>query len=269
MMRFLMILGVVCLLVSAVCAAEQPAPAPAAAPAPTKVSLQFEDVDAGQALMTLSQKAQVTILGDATVKGKVNCGLNDVTTEQALDTICKTNNLEWYKAYINTPPNEKPNAAKILALLDALKALGNSALICQGPAQQQTAFVPVAEPGTIDLAPMADTLKLKPVYLVRAVPKPIDPNAAKAAASALGQPASDAVAAANQLWGYFSQMPVQQQYQVMHEIGNMMRNNMTPEQQDQMRQQWRQNGPPDGGGRRGNDQGGPGGDHQHTPQPGQ
>lgn len=264
-MRFLMILGMVCLLVSAVCAADQPAPAAAAAP--TKVSLQFEDVDAGQALITLSQKAQVTILGDVTVKGKVNCGLNDVTTEQALDTICKTNGLEWYKAYIGTVPNEKPNAAKILALLDALKALGNNALICQGPAQQQTAFVPVAEPGTVDLAPMAETLKLKPVYVVRAVPKPIDPAAAKAAANALGKPANDATAAANQLWGYFSQMPVQQQYQVMHEIGNMMRNNMTPEQQDQMRQMWRQNGGQDGGGRwGGNDQGGRG-DRGGPPRP--
>lgn len=264
-MRFLMILGMVCLLVSAVCAADEPAPQPV-----TKVSLQFEDVDADQALITLSQKAQVTILGDATVKGKVNCGLNDVTAEQALETICKTNNLEWYKAYIGVVPNEKPNAAKILALLDALKALGNTALICQGPSQQvQTAFLPGAQPETVDLVPVAESLKLKPVYVVRAVPKPADPDAEKPTESALGQPASDATAAANQLWGYFSQMPLQQQYQVMHEVQNMIRNNMTPEQQEQMRQMWRQNGPPDSGGRwRGSDQGGPG-DHQHSGPPGQ
>ena len=108
-MRLMMTLGLACLMLVPVCAAEQPAQ-------PAKVSVSFSDADAGQALIELAQKAQLTVLGDATVKGKVNASLNNVTPEQALDTICRTNNLEWYKAYISVAPNEKPNAQKVLAL---------------------------------------------------------------------------------------------------------------------------------------------------------
>ena len=71
-MRLWMILGLVCLLVGAVYAADEPVQTPPVQPAPTKVSLSFSDADAAQALLELSQKAQVTVLGDGSVKGKVN-----------------------------------------------------------------------------------------------------------------------------------------------------------------------------------------------------
>lgn len=238
-MRFLIALAMVCLLIGAVCAAEQPAV--------IKVAVDFQDVDAAQALLTLSQKAQVTILGDATVKGKVNCNyVQAVPVDEVLDTICRGNGLEWHRAFISTTTDEKPNAGKILALLDALKAVGNTPLICQSPSlKQQTVFIPGTQPEALDLGPLADSLKLKAVYLVRATPKPVDPNAAQT--SALGQAPAEVTAAANQVWNYFSQMPVQQQFQVMRELGNMIRNNMTPETMEQMREMWRRDGARDGG----------------------
>lgn len=244
-MRLMTILGLACLMLVPVCAAEQPAQ-------PAKVSVSFSDADAGQALIELAQKAQLTVLGDATVKGKVNASLNNVTPEQALDTICRTNNLEWYKAYISVAPNEKPNAQKVLALIDSLKALGNTTVICQNVAKQQdTVFVPAAVAGSVDIGPVAEALKLKPVYVVRAIPKPVDPNAANQ--SALGTPPAEVTAAASQLWNYFSQMAPETQWQVMGQIGRMMRDSMTPEQRQAMYDRWRQ----ERGGDRGGDWRGP------------
>ena len=82
------------------------------------ISLQLNDVDITQALTTLSQQANVTVLGDTTVKGKVTCSLSGLTTEQALDTICKMNKLEWYKTYAGA--GTELSASKLFKLLDAL-----------------------------------------------------------------------------------------------------------------------------------------------------
>jgi len=241
------------LLISAVCAADQQAASPA------KVSLQFDNVDASEALVSLAQKAQVTVLGDASVKGKVNCGLNDVTVDQALDAICKTNKLEWYKAYVDAPAQgEKLDVAKIFTLLDALKALGKASLVCQDPSkQQETVFISGAKVGAVNAAPMSEALNLKPVYLVRAIPQPAPPaDAAKQTPSQLGVPPADVMGAATQVWDYFSQMPADKQFQVMREVGRMMWQNMSPEQLDRMREMmrggrgdggnWRGGGRPDG-----------------------
>ncbi len=230
-MRFLIALAMICLLVGTAFAADQPAP--------TKVAVDFQDVDAAEALVTLAQKAQVTILGDASVKGKVNCNfIQEVPVDQVLDTVCKPINLEWSKVLISVPPNEKPSAAKVFALLDALKALGSTSVLCQNPAtKDQTLFVPKAQPDVLDLSPVADSLKLKAVYVVRAVPKPVD-RTAPPQTGPLGQPSPEVTAAANQVWNFFSQMPSDQQFQVMRELGSMIRNNMSPEQQQQMRERW-------------------------------
>ena len=239
MMRLVMMFGLACLLTCAVFAADEPAQSAQG----TKVIIQFEDVDAADALVALSQKAQITILGDATVKGKVSGNfINEVPIEDVLNTICKPNNLEWYSARISIAPNERPNAQRILALIDALKGLGNTSLIVQNPLKKQdTVFIAAAEAGSVDFGPLSDSLKLRPIYVVRAVPQPVGPNAPQA--SALGQPPAEVSAAASQVWNYFSQMQPQTQMQVMRELGRMVFQNIPREQMDQMREQWRQNNP--------------------------
>lgn len=248
MMRLAMMLGFVCLLCGAVFAVDEPMQAPQG----TRVVIEFEDVDAADALVALSQKAQVTILGDATVKGKVSGNfINEVPIEDVLNAICKPNNLEWFRAHVSVAPNERPNAQRVLALIDALKGLGNTSLIVQNPLKKQdTVFIAAAEGGSVDFSSLADSLKLRSVFVVRAIPQPTDPNAAQA--SALGQPPAEVSAAANQVWNYFSQMQPQTQMQVMRELGRMVFQNIPREQMDQMREQWRQNNP-DRGGWRGRD----------------
>jgi Spy/CpxP family protein refolding chaperone len=66
-------------------------------------------------------------------------------------------------------------------------------------------------------------------------------------------PPADPRAAAQELWGYFSQIDPQQRRDVMREIGHMMYENMTPEQREAMHQRWG-----DGRGRRDGQPGQPG-----------
>ncbi len=214
--------------------------------APAKIALSLDNVDITQALTTLSQKANVSILGDPTVKGTVSCSLSDVTAEQALDTICKMNKLEWYKTYASANGGEQLSASKLFKLMDALKDLGGSAVICTDPkTQTQTVYVPGAK--SVDTTPLATGLKLKEVYIVRAIPDPAKIQAEKdkaaKAASNLGNPAgTDPKTAAGQLLGYLQQMPFEQQMQTMHEMRHQYFDNMTPQQREQLRQYFQQNG---------------------------
>lgn len=206
---------------------------------PATISIQLSDVDITEALTTLSQKGNVSILGDATVKGKVSCSLSGVTAEQALDTLCKMNKLEWYRTY--TSATSDASASKLFKLMDALKELGGAAVICTDPkSKTQTVFVPNAEPKSVDTTTIANGLKMKEVYLVRAIPDPAakkdeakpDP---KLAAEALGDPA----AAATQLYNYFQQMPMEQRFQTMDQLRHQMFSNMSDAERDQMRQWFR------------------------------
>lgn len=230
---------------------------------PATIALNLSDVDIVQALTTLSQKGNMSILGDTTVKGKVSCSLSGVTAEQALDTLCKMNKLEWYKTYANPGTDEKQTASKLFKLLDALKDLGGSAVICSDPkANTQTVFIPSAGADSLNASTVAASLKLKEIYLVRAIPDPAviaaDKAKADAAKTALGSPGNaDAKTAAGQLVGYLQQMPMDQQFQTMNEMRHQMFNNMTPEQRDQMHQYFQQQG--GGRGNRGGGQGGQGG----------
>lgn len=230
-MRHAIVLGLVLLLAS--CAFGQTQP--------NTLTLQLNGVDITQALTAISEKAQVTILGDTTVKGTVNCNLSNITLEQALDTICKMNKLVWMKAYTSANPNDKANATKLFNLFDALKELGGSSLICVDPAtQSQTIYVPGATNESVDTDSVASGLKLKPVYLIRAEPDPAAIAAAKEKekqaqqAGLNGNPPADSKVAAQQVWGYFTRMPMDQQFQAMHELRNMMFNNLTPEQRHQL-----------------------------------
>lgn len=258
-MRYVIILSLLVLLVGAVQAADQAPPA--------KISIQLADLDVEQAFTNLSQMSQLMILGDSTVKGKVNCNLSDVTAEQALDTICKMNNLEWLKIYANPNKAEKLTASKLFEMLDTLKQLSGSALISEdATAQTQTVFIPGAKQGTVDVTSIATSQSLKPIYLVRAVPDPAAIAAEKEKQAQLAKnlgtvvPPADPKAAAQQVWGYFNQMPMQQTFQVMHELRQMMFQNMTPEQMQAMRDSFGNRGSGGGGGW----QGGGGGQHgQH------
>lgn len=241
---------------------------------PATVSLQLSDVDITEALTTLSQQGGMAIVGDATVKGKVSCSLSGVSAEDALDTLCKMNKLEWYKTYASPDSDQKISASKLFTLLDALKDLGGAAVICEDPkTQTRTVFVPSAGADSVDASALASGLKLKEIYLVRAIPDPEKIKADKAKAqqtgAGLGAPPSDPAAAAGQLYNYFAQMPTQQQFETMDQVRHMMFDNMTPEQRQQLHDMFRQQG----GGRRGGQQGGTpgqggtqgqGGGHNHA-----
>jgi hypothetical protein len=262
-MRFILIVCLFALLVGAAYAQQSQ---------PASVALDFSNVDVAQALSALSTKANVNILGDSTVKGTVSCSLSGVTAEQALDTICKMNKLEWYKTYTTatTSIDDKATASKLFKLLDALKDLGGSAVICSDPkTQTQTVFIPNAGAKSLDTSTVATDLKLKSIYIVRAIPDPAKLQADKAktdaSKTALGNPANtDPKTAAGQLVGYLQQMPMDQQLQTMSEMRHQMFDNMTPEQRDQVRQYFQQNGGWRGGGNRG-----PGGQGGQGGQPGQ
>ncbi len=227
------------------------------------ISLSLTDTDIAVALATLSQKANVSILGDNTVKGKVSCSLSGMTIDQALDNICKMNKLEWYKTYAKAGATEKPSASKLFKLLDALKDLGGAAVICSDPvAKTQTVYIPGAEAGSVDASTLATSMKLKEIYLVRAIPVPVEKT--EPTKVALGSPLQgDAAAAAGQLYGYLQQMPMDQQLQTMNELRHQFFNNMTDDQRNQMRQYAQQQGwgrgGPGGGGNHGGGNGGPGG----------
>ena len=235
---------------------------------PATVSLQLSDVDITQALTTLSQQGGMAIVGDATVKGKVSCSLSGVSAQEALDTLCKMNKLEWYKTYASPGSDQKISASKLFTLLDALKDLGGAAVICEDPkTQTRTVFVPSAGADSVDASALASGLKLKEVYLVRAIPDPEKVKADKAkaqqtASAGLGAPPSDPAVAAGQLYNYFTQMPMEQQFQTMDQVRHMMFDNMTPEQRQQLHDMFRQRG----GDRRGGPPGqqGQGGGHDHA-----
>ena len=261
-MRYVIILSLVVMLVGAVQAADQVQP--------VKISLQLADLDITQAFSKLSETSQITILGDSTVKGKVNCSMSDVTAEQALDIICKTNKLEWLKTYANPNGAEKLGASKLFGLLESLKELGGAALICDdATAQTQTVFIPSAKPGSVDITSIASGLSLKPIYLVRAVPDPAAIAAEKQKAADQQQANAmlpvDPKAASQQLWGYFSQMQPEQSFQVMHELNHMIFQNMTQEQRQALHDRFGNRGP--GGGPGGGNRGNGGGQHGGQPQP--
>ena len=246
----------------------------AADQAPT-VTLQYTDADILDALASISQQAQVSVVADATVKGKVSCGLTGMAVADALDVICKPNKLEWYKAYAGVGA-EKPSASKLFKLMDALKDLGSSALICEDPKNQaQTIFVPSAT-GSVDNSAIASQLKLKEVYMIRAIPDLAAIAAAKAKANQntglASAPPSDPQQAAQQAMNWFGQMPQQQAMEAMHDLRQMVFDSMTPEQRQAYFAQMRQNGGGRGGrggpngGNNPNDQGGQHRQHQDTGQ---
>lgn len=227
-MRYMVIFGMLLLMVGVCQAVEEIQPG--------GISLDLADLDVGEAFGKLSQMSDITILGDSTVKGSVSCKLNGVTIEQALDTICRLNKLTWLKVYTRVGPDEKLSATKLFKQLDALRQLSGSALVCEDPvAQSWMAFVPPVKAGEVDASSIASGLKLKAVYLVRAESASAptaekEGRADQRSAAGLGAAPTDPVAAANQVWGYFGQMPVEQCFQVLHELRRMFFDSLTPEQ---------------------------------------
>lgn len=217
---------------------------------PAKISVSFSDVDVTQALSEISQKAQISILGDSSVRGKVSCQLNGVTAEQVLDAICKMNKLEWVKAYTSPGADGRVNVSRTFQLLDSLKELGTSSIVFENSATgKDTIFVPGADREKADTAGLTTKLSLRPLYLVRAIPEP-----AKEEVATQAQPPSafpqDVQVAAQEVWGYIGQMPTEQRWQVMGEMRRMMFESMTPEQREAMFRSFRErgrDGRPDGG----------------------
>ncbi|MDH7482551.1 MAG: hypothetical protein QHH26_11355 [Armatimonadota bacterium] len=256
-MRYSLLLLLIAMSLGMAFAAEEPQQTPAQ----STISIDFADMDISQALSSLAQKAQITIVVDPNIKGKVTCSLNDVQPEQALATICKLNKLTWVKTYTSAGSDtSKLDATKLINLLDALKALGNNSLILEDSASQSaTIFAAGVKLEAEKVNSMAADLKLKPVYLVRGESS-ASAEAAKKAQEGPKQvqsisvmmPPSDPRAAAQEVWSYFAQMTPEQRGQVMHEIRHMMFENLTPEQREEMRRRfedWRRrrdDGPRDG-----------------------
>jgi hypothetical protein len=157
--------------------------------------------------------------------------------------------------------------------LDALKELGGSAVICENAAAgTETVFVPGAKAGAVNAGSVAENLNLKPVYLVRAEPDPAaEAEKEKEKQNQMANQvtlaaASDPQAAAQNVWNYFSQMPIEQGFQAMEELRRMFFQSMTPDQMRQMHDMYGGQHGNNGGGHHGG-QGGNGG--QPQPAPGQ
>lgn len=213
-----------------------------------RVSLDLSAADINDAFTKLSQQAKVSIMGDSTVKGKVTCSLNNVTAEQALDTICRMNKLVWVKAYVSADPSTKQSPSEVFALLDALKQLNGTTLVAIDPnTQKQTVFVREAEVGSIDLTTLPGALNLKPVYLVRAEPEQVAKKTdTKADSTSLTTPPADPRTAASQVWNYFGKMPSEQRWEVMRQLRDIMFQSMTPEERDRLFHHYRPPMPDEG-----------------------
>ena len=270
-MRHIMFLLAMILLAATSLAAQQTQP--------VTVTLNLSDTDVTEALTSISKQANVSVFGDSTVKGKITCSLSGVTAEEALDTICKMNKLEWYKTYANPGTDEKLTATKLFTLLEALKQLGGMPVVCEDPkTKTQTVYVTGAA-GSVNTSGITTDLKLKQIYLVRAIPDPAVASNAQTTAALPNAAASDAKNAADQIYSYFSQMPLNMQVEAMHELRHKFYDSMTDEQRQQMRDMYRQQygdrgpggqgGPPGGWGRGGGPNNGQGGGHDHNQQPGQ
>lgn len=237
-MRCLIVLSLLVFLAAAGQAADQAEPA--------KINLELADLDVGQALSNLSQMCQITVLADPGLKGRVTCNLSSVTVEQALDIICKTNKLVWVKVYVRPKADGQLSASTLFKLLDSVKELGGSALICEDTkAQSQTIFIPSAQTGSVDASAIAKELKLTTVYLVRTESDPAasakdetektDATGPAGVAPLLQIPPSDPREAAGRAWDYFRQMPIEQSVRAVHELQHMLYRNMSPEQREELR----------------------------------
>ncbi|MHB0998301.1 MAG: hypothetical protein ACYC27_03565 [Armatimonadota bacterium] len=214
----------------------------------TKISIQFKDADISTVLSQISQKSGIPVMGDTSVKGKVNCKLNNVTIEQVLDTVCQLNKLSWMKVYTTPEANGSFVPSKLFKLYDTLAELGGTSFVCENPKTgTQTAFVNTAKTGTIGSGDLASSLKLKPVYIVRIMPEITVQKAEKAkqqeqamleqqkkSSVAYGTPPADPTAAADQVWGYFNQMTDQQRREVMGAIRQKMIDSLSPEQKERI-----------------------------------
>lgn len=241
MMRRVCLIGVLMLVVTASAYAQTASSG--------KLSFSVSDVEISKALAALAQKAHVTILPDATVKGKVSCSLDGVTTEQALSTICSSAKLVWIRVYAVPAQDGSISPGELFKQYDALMALKSGAIICEDPkTETQVGVLPGAKPGSLDAAVVASGLKMKQVYLVRIEPEIL--QKAKAAkdkieadkqqqqqqvldANAAAQQ-QDPKFAADQVWNYFSSMSTEQRQQVMGALRQKFMDSMTPEQRQQL-----------------------------------
>lgn len=249
-MRYLLIICLILLTFGAALAQQGVAPS---------VSLNLSDADILDAFKTLSQQANVSILGDSTVSGKVTCSLSGLTVDQAMDVVCKMNKLQWYKTYAGTGTGETLSADKLLKIVDALGQIAGASVICTDPEKKtQTVFIPDA--ATVDTSALVTSLKLKEVYVVRAIPEPTsepakpeektkDKTKTKADTGSKGKtskddlknpPLSDPNAAAQDAWDYVKQLPLDQQYQVVSQLRRDFNKSLSPQQKKDLQAYERQ-----------------------------
>ena len=229
-MRFALIICLFVFMVGAAFAQQSATP---------QVSLNLSDAGVLQAFESLSKQANVSILGDSTVSGKVTCDLSGLTVDQALDIVCKTNKLQWYKTYAGAGAGETLSADKLLKIVDALGRIGGASVICTDPQKKtQTVFIPDA--ASVDTSALVTGLKLKEVYVVRAIPeKKEDPAKPEDKPKSKGKPSkgdlkdpslSDPKAATKEAWDYVKQLPLDQQYQVVSQLRRDFLKTLSPQQ---------------------------------------
>lgn len=208
----------------------------AAEQAADKISLRLSGTETAEALRQLSETAHISILADSGVKGNIVCTLNDVTLDQAMNAVCSTNKWEWVKVQVSADMEDKPTAAKLFALVETVKQLGTSSIICDNPkTKARTAFIPSGNTDT-DTSALTSSLKLKTYYLIRVIPDPVKAvEAAKVDNKNQITPQVDVRTAASQVWNIVGQMSFDQQMQVMRELRQQSYNSMTPEQRNAMR----------------------------------
>ncbi|MEN6357107.1 MAG: hypothetical protein ABFD83_08500 [Armatimonadota bacterium] len=70
-----------------------------------KISIDAKDMNAADVFKALADKSKQKIVVESSVKKKVRISLNELPLQTILETICKTEKLDWRKIYID--PNSK------------------------------------------------------------------------------------------------------------------------------------------------------------------
>lgn len=157
------IIGVLVVLASAVCAAETAGTSTTTTN--PKVTLDAKDMPIDQALAEMAKQAGVQIVCDSGVKGTVTGRFESIELEKLLGVITKTNELAWQKVYIpQAQDDRKPTLEQIKARAEAISAMiGGPIAVVDPTTGKQKVFV---EQDTTAPSVDPEKLGLKPVYLV-------------------------------------------------------------------------------------------------------
>lgn len=156
-MRFITVLGLGLILMSAACmAADNP-----------KVALDADSTPLDQVVTDLGKQAGVQIILDKDIKGTVSGRFASIELEKLLDSITKSADLKWQKLYLPVPKDDKtpkPTVEQIKARAAAVDAVSaGTIIVCDPVTGKQKVFVE-QDPKAASVDP--DKLGVKPIYLI-------------------------------------------------------------------------------------------------------